>query len=99
MGAARSALPVRYGSIHGQFNPKKRKFLTQLTTTGSSSVSQREDSPAFSSQFDGMHIRMLNSSPKLFDVSAVGPTSLNTLYRPLGKGDPVVSTAIAEIRE
>lgn len=44
--------------IRGQFGSnatKKRNKRKLIPDSGSSSVSQREDSPAFSAQFDGMH--------------------------------------------
>lgn len=59
MGAAGAALPVRYGFIVDFVTGTRKK--THILSLGSSSVSQREDSPAFSSQFDGMHTLPLST--------------------------------------
>jgi hypothetical protein len=72
MGAAGATLPVRYGYIRRfcDRNAKSSYFLSP----GSSSVSQREDSPAFSSQFDGMHTLSLSAVlfPTLVSLVSIG---------------------------
>jgi hypothetical protein len=72
VGAAGATLPVRYGFFERfcDRNAKNSYFLFP----GSSSVSQREDSPAFSSQFDGMHTLSLSAVlfPTLVSLVSIG---------------------------
>lgn len=60
--------PSRSGMASSLKNLSLERKTHNLVSLGSSSVSQREDSPAFSSQFDGMHTLSVKRSsfPRLF---------------------------------